>query len=85
MTITISEIASDPWERRDEMLPVLSDAQLSRVESYGIKLRTQRGEILLDYGQEAASPFVVFSGEVEVVRPDARRRKERLRGVAELR
>ena len=62
-------ITPDPWERREQMLPTLSPTQIKRIASYGVIRRTTAGQVLLDYGQQTTSLFVVLSGQVEVVRP----------------
>jgi thioredoxin reductase (NADPH) len=55
--------------RREQMFPVLSEAQIARVVALGQRRAVQAGEILLEPGVQNAPFFVVLSGTVEVLRP----------------
>jgi thioredoxin reductase (NADPH) len=56
-------------ERREQMFPRLTDAQISRVARFGEKRRVSRGQILFDQGDAQPRFYVVLSGELEIVQP----------------
>jgi thioredoxin reductase (NADPH) len=56
-------------ERRQQVFPKLSDAQLQRIARYGEKRHVSAGEVLFDQGTSALGIHVVLSGAVEIVRP----------------
>src|SRR6266700_4696549 len=57
--------------RREQMFPRLTDAQLERVASIGAKRTVTRGEILFEPGDQNSAFFVVLGGAIEIVRPHA--------------
>jgi thioredoxin reductase (NADPH) len=56
-------------ERRSQVFPKLTDAQLQRTARYGEQHHVPAGEILYDQGSPALGIHVVLSGAVEIVRP----------------
>jgi thioredoxin reductase (NADPH) len=56
-------------ERRQQVFPKLSDAQLQRIARYGEQRHVPAGEVLFDQGTSALGIHVVLSGAVEIVRP----------------
>ena len=56
-------------ERRQQVFPRLSDAQLGRIARYGERRHVRAGEVLFDQGTSALGIHVVLSGAVEIVRP----------------
>ncbi|HEY1696948.1 MAG TPA: FAD-dependent oxidoreductase [Polyangiaceae bacterium] len=56
-------------ERRDQVFPTLSDAQLQRIARYGERHRALAGEILFEQGTAALGIRVVLSGTLEIIRP----------------
>jgi thioredoxin reductase (NADPH) len=54
---------------RDQIFPVLTPAQISRLDSWGRLRQTQPGEILIEVGQSPVPFFVTTAGQLEVVRP----------------
>ena len=58
-------------ERRAQMFPKLTSAQLARLERQGTPLQTRVGEILLDLGESPRGVFVVRAGSLEVLAPPA--------------
>src|SRR5580658_4297580 len=56
-------------ERRHQLFPKLTDAQLQRIAHYGEQRHVPAGEILYDQGTSALGIHVVLSGAVEIVRP----------------
>jgi thioredoxin reductase (NADPH) len=53
----------------EQIFPKLTPAQIRRIAARGHMRATERGEVLYEQGDSAASFFVVVSGELEVVRP----------------
>jgi thioredoxin reductase (NADPH) len=56
-------------QRRAQMFPKLTAAQLARLERQGICLQTHAGEILLELGEIPRGVFVVAAGSVEALVP----------------
>jgi len=63
------ESASIPAERREQMFPILSPAQIARVAAHGKKRFVKSGEILLEQGEQTRRFFLVISGKLEILRP----------------
>ncbi len=55
--------------RRDQMFPLLTAAQIARLEPHGHRMHMQQGEILVQPGDRKRPMFVVLSGSIEVVQP----------------
>jgi thioredoxin reductase (NADPH) len=53
----------------EQIFPKLTPAQIRRITARGHMRAMERGEVLYEQGDRAASFFVVVSGELEVVRP----------------
>jgi thioredoxin reductase (NADPH) len=53
----------------EQIFPKLTSTQIRRIAARGHMRATERGEVLYEQGDSAASFFVVVSGELEVVRP----------------
>jgi thioredoxin reductase (NADPH) len=53
----------------EQIFPKLTPAQIRRIAARGHMRAMERGEVLYEQGDRAASFFVVVSGELEVVRP----------------
>ncbi len=58
-----------PVERREQIFPVLTEAQLERIGRYGTRRQVHDGEILFHQGDEGVHFFVILSGELDVVQP----------------
>jgi thioredoxin reductase (NADPH) len=54
--------------RDEQVFPVLTPAQLGRVEAHGKRRTVQRGEVLIEAGAQHYPLYAVLSGELEVVR-----------------
>jgi thioredoxin reductase (NADPH) len=64
------EIMTDPYvDRRDQMFPRLSPAQIARIASVGERRRVRAGEVLFEIGEQRVRFFVVIDGAIEIVRP----------------
>src|ERR687897_1299424 len=55
--------------RIEQIFPKLTSTQIRRIAPHGRTRTTERGEVLFEQGDSAASFFVVVSGELEVLRP----------------
>jgi thioredoxin reductase (NADPH) len=58
-------------ERPEHIFPTLSAAQIARLSAHGKLREVQRGQVLIEQGDESVPFFVVTSGEMEVVQPTA--------------
>ena len=56
-------------QRRAQMFPKLTAAQLARLERQGTRMQTRAGEILVDLGAPPRGVFVVAAGSVEALAP----------------
>ena len=56
-------------QRRAQMFPKLTSAQLTRLERQGTRIQTRAGEILVDVGAPPRGVFVVAAGSVEALAP----------------
>lgn len=55
--------------RRGQMFPKLSAVQLSRLDVYGQRTRTQSAEVITQSGERYTRIVAVLSGSIDVVRP----------------
>jgi thioredoxin reductase (NADPH) len=61
---------SDPYiDRRHQMFPQLTPAQIERISSVGVRRSVRAGEVLFELGEQNIRFFVVIEGSVEIVRP----------------
>jgi thioredoxin reductase (NADPH) len=56
-------------QRRAQMFPKLTSAQLARLERQGTRMQTHAGEILVELGAPPRGVFVVAAGSVELLAP----------------
>src|SRR6266403_2264490 len=56
-------------QRRAQMFPKLTAAQLARLERQGTRMQTRAGEILVDLGAPPRGVFVVAAGSVDALAP----------------
>ena len=56
-------------ERREQMFPRLSPAQMSRIAAVGERRTVRAGEILSELGEQRTRFFVVIDGAIAVVQP----------------
>jgi thioredoxin reductase (NADPH) len=62
-------MADASTDRRLQMFPELTEAQLRRISSIGERRGVRAGEILFDAGEQNTKFFVVIEGAIQVVRP----------------
>ena len=55
--------------RLEKIFPKLTQAQISRIATYGRTRSVQTGDVLIEQGDISMPFFVVITGEVEIVRP----------------
>src|SRR5947207_8281706 len=56
-------------ERRDQMFPKLTQAQIARISGVGERRKVRSGEVLFELGEQNTQFFVVIEGAIEIVRP----------------
>lgn len=56
-------------ERREQLFPKLSQAQMERVAAVGCRHHVAKDQILINQGDAAAPFFVVISGRLDIVQP----------------
>src|SRR5215475_14588086 len=56
-------------ERREQIFPTLTQAQLERISRYGTRRPVNDGEVLFNQGDEGVHFFVILRGELDVVQP----------------
>src|SRR5207302_3992756 len=60
-----------PGQRAEQIYPTLTPAQLARITAHGRPRHVERGEVLVQAGEQTARLFVVVAGRIDVVRPSA--------------
>jgi thioredoxin reductase (NADPH) len=55
--------------RIEQIFPVLTPSQISRIEAHGLVRPVKTGELLVEQGDTNVPFFVVMTGEIEIVRP----------------
>jgi thioredoxin reductase (NADPH) len=55
--------------RKTQMFPLLTAAQIARLEAHGTHRHVRKGEILSEPGERSRPMLVVLSGSIEVVQP----------------
>src|SRR5260370_28286725 len=58
-------------EQPEHIFPTLQATQIARFSTHGKSRKVQRGQVLVEQGDQNAPFFLVISGEMEVVRPTA--------------
>jgi thioredoxin reductase (NADPH) len=56
-------------DRREQMFPRLTPAQVGRISAVGERRRVRAGEVLFELGEQHTRFFVVIEGAIEIVRP----------------
>src|SRR2546427_13154498 len=58
-------------QRAEHIYPTLTPVQLARIAAHGRRRHVERGEVLVQAGEQTARFFVVVAGRIDVVRPSA--------------
>jgi thioredoxin reductase (NADPH) len=61
---------ADVIERRAQMFPTLTPAQLARLQGLGTCKDFEKGQIVIEQGDQSPNFYVVLSGGMEVVQPE---------------
>src|SRR5437016_4641902 len=56
-------------ERREQMFPKLTPAQIERIAAHGKRHRVDRGQMVIKQGDSDVPLFVLVKGEMEIVQP----------------
>ena len=69
MTAATQPITSTRPSLQERMFPTLTPAQIARIAPHGRVRQFQRGEVLVEAGEQVVPFFVVTAGRLEAVRP----------------
>src|SRR6266705_2607914 len=69
MTDTIPPVPLTLNSRVDQAFPMLTSAQIARIAVHGQVRHVQRGEVLMEAGEQTPRFFVVTAGHIAIVRP----------------
>src|SRR2546426_10392028 len=58
-----------PGQRAERLYPTLTPAQLARITVHGRARHVERGEVLVQAGEQTARLFVVVAGRLDGFRP----------------
>ena len=71
MTLVAPPLSTSSGKRAEQIYPTLTPAQLARITAHGRPRHVERGEVLVQAGEQTARLFVVVAGRIDVVRPSA--------------
>src|SRR5256712_5041463 len=71
MTLVAPPSPPSSGRRAEHIYPTLTPAQLARITAHGRPRHVERGEVLVQAGEQTARFFVVVAGRIDVVRPPA--------------
>src|SRR2546428_13893930 len=69
MTDTIPPVPLTLPSRVDQAFPILTSEQIARIAAHGQVRHVQRGEVLMEVGEQTPRFFVVTAGHIAIVRP----------------
>ena len=69
MAETTPPVLSTLASPAEQTFPTLTPPQIARIDAHGRKRQIQRGEVLVEAGDQVVPFFVVTAGQVEIVRP----------------
>jgi thioredoxin reductase (NADPH) len=73
MTATTTAPAAPPsGQRAEHIYPTLTPAQLARIAAHGRRRQVERGEVLVEAGEQTARLFVVAAGRIDIFRRSER-------------
>lgn len=61
---------SDPYARKDQTFPTLSEVQIERMKSFGIVEALSKGEVVFQRGDRTVDFFVILNGAIEIYEGD---------------
>src|SRR5438876_1768012 len=71
MTLVAPPLSTSSGKRAEQIYPTLTPAHLARITAHGRPRHVERGEVLVQAGEQTARLFVVVAGRIDVVRPSA--------------
>jgi thioredoxin reductase (NADPH) len=69
LTEPVPHVSPTLESRTDQIFPTLTPAQVARIAAHGSVRPIQRGELLVEAGDQVVPFFVVRTGQVEIVQP----------------
>src|SRR5437899_4053151 len=69
MTLVAPPLSTSSGKRAEQIYPTLTPAQLARITAHGRPRHVERGEVLVQAGEQTARLFVVVAGRLDVFRP----------------
>src|SRR5712691_7361584 len=70
MATTATPRAAPPsGQRAEHIYPTLTPAQVARIAAHGRRRQVERGEVLVEAGEQTARFFVVAAGRIDIFRP----------------
>src|SRR5438105_13369372 len=69
---TTAPAAPPSGQRAEHIYPTLTPAQLARIAALGRRRRVERGEVLVEAGEQTARLFVVAAGRIDIFRRSER-------------
>src|SRR2546428_2775761 len=66
---TTAPAAQSSGQRAEHIYPTLTAAQLARIAAHGRRRQVERGEVLVEAGEQTARLFVVAAGRIDIFRP----------------
>jgi len=69
MTDTTTPVPLTFASRVDQVFPMLTSEQIARIAAHGQVRHVQRGEVLMEAGEQTPRFFVVTAGHIAIVRP----------------
>jgi len=69
---TTAPAAQSSGQRAEHIYPTLTPAQLARIAAHGRRRQVERGEVLVEAGEQTARLFVVAAGRIDIFRRSER-------------
>src|SRR5436853_2323444 len=69
---TTAPAAPPSGQRAEHIYPTLTPAQLARISAHGRRRQVERGEVLVEAGEQTARFFVVAAGRIDIFRRSER-------------
>src|SRR5437016_3931474 len=69
---TTAPAAPPSGQRAEHIYPTLTPAQLARIAAHGRRRQVERGEVLVEAGEQTARLFVVAAGRIDIFRRSER-------------
>ncbi|MEO1135037.1 MAG: FAD-dependent oxidoreductase [Pseudomonadota bacterium] len=73
MSQTVVENSSDPYQRRAQTFPSLTDAQIERMKEFGEAEKLSKGTVVFERGERTVDFFAILAGSIEIYDGDGSR------------